>query len=528
YLADAPDPSAALATHVVPALHPLERWGDARAADGTVSLVQPVIRPLVPGVSAETVLSTLAGDTRTDRARLAARWGHLDQALATGVLPDTRATFEARAVDPGAVEAALRQVEGPAPEGLHLSVRPDRRLGLGEGAHNPWLQELPEPVTQVVWDNAALIGRATAAEAGVATGDVVRLTRGARSIELPALIVPDQAEGQLTVWLGFGRAGVGVDAGPLRSLDAPWLTGPVELASVGRRHDLVTTQRHHRLGDEPPVLHRTLDAWRREPDFARHHAEPPPSILPDRLDGETPQREGQWGMTIDLDKCIGCNACVVACQAENDIPTVGKAMVALGREMHWLRVDHYRVDEGPEAGRTLVQPMACQHCEKAPCEYVCPVGATTHSPDGLNEMTYNRCVGTRFCSNNCPYKVRRFNFFDYRRGQPQTLRLQANPDVTARARGVMEKCTYCVQRIRRAQIEARAEGRPLGPAPVQTACQQTCPADAIAFGRVDLADSRVSRERRSPRAYAVLNALGTRPRTMYLARITHPDPERES
>ncbi|HEX4474108.1 MAG TPA: 4Fe-4S dicluster domain-containing protein, partial [Polyangiaceae bacterium] len=306
---------------------------------------------------------------------------------------------------------------------------------------------------------------------------------------------------------------------PLRSLASPFVMGNVALAKTGDRDPVVVTQTEGEQHDRPIALRRTLAEWTKAPAFAKKYDENPLSILPDRLHGSP-----QWGMAIDLNACTGCSACIVACAVENNIPVVGKDNVALSREMYWIRLDRYYSGTA-QAPVVDVQPMLCQHCEKAPCEYVCPVNATVHSPDGLNEMVYNRCVGTRFCSNNCPYKVRRFNFFSYNQNVPETERMGKNPDVTVRGRGVMEKCTYCVQRIRRAQIDAEVEKRPLRDGEIRTACQQTCPTGAIVFGNVADPRSAVSGLHANVRTYAVLDDVGTRPRTRYLARIDNPNPE---
>jgi Fe-S-cluster-containing dehydrogenase component len=354
----------------------------------------------------------------------------------------------------------------------------------------------------------------------------VKLTSGDRSVELPAFVQPGQAPRAVSVWLGHGRGGsesvardVGVDVAPLRRLDAPWAIRGVQMGKTGRSERVVMTQLESSQHDRPLALHRTLEGWAKEPDFAREQNEPQASIMPDRLIGSP-----QWGMAVDLSVCTGCSACVIACQAENNVPVVGKSGVALKREMHWIRIDRYYGGTNDDP-RVDLQPMLCQHCEKAPCEYVCPVNATVHSPDGLNEMVYNRCVGTRFCSNNCPYKVRRFNFFKYTGDLPETVQMVMNPDVTVRGRGVMEKCTYCVQRVREAEIKARIERRPVHDGEVVTACQQACPPRAIVFGLVSDPASPVSRWRASPRTYGVLNDQGTQPRTRYLARISNPNPE---
>ena len=409
---------------------------------------------------------------------------------------------------------------------LELDVLPDPRLGTGSDGNVPWLLELPEPVSKLVWDNALLVAPALAKREGLTTGDVVRVSRRGDHVEIPVLVQPGQAPGAVCAWLGWGRSGAesnvrgkGVDVSPLRMAESPFLVVGVKLEKTGRRHQLVTTQQEGSQHGRPIALRKSRAEWKAEPDFARPQNEDPDSILPDRLHGSP-----QWGMAIDLSKCTGCSTCVIACQVENNVPVVGKGQVALGREMHWLRIDRYY--EGSEDNpRVDSQPMACQHCEKAPCEYVCPVNATVHSPDGLNEMVYNRCVGTRFCSNNCPYKVRRFNFYNYNQHPPPILELSKNPDVTVRGRGVMEKCTYCVQRIRRAQIDARIARKRLADGDVVTACQQACPTRAIEFGDVSDPRSKVSQAQHNRRAYAVLNEVGTVPRTRYLARIDDENPE---
>jgi molybdopterin-containing oxidoreductase family iron-sulfur binding subunit len=339
------------------------------------------------------------------------------------------------------------------------------------------------------------------------------------------LVVPGMADDVVAIALGYGQEapgrladGVGSDAFTLRTSAGPWFDD-VSLRTTGDTEPLALAQEHGTMENRPLVLSRTLREYRLDPDFAR-----PLDGRVETLYTLAPDAPHQWGMTIDLDACTGCSACVVACMAENNVPVVGKSGVRLGRAMHWLRVDRYYSGD-PREGRAAVQPMACQQCEKAPCEYVCPVNATVHSPDGLNEMVYNRCVGTRFCSNNCPYKVRRFNFFDYNADKPDRLALLMNPDVTVRARGVMEKCTYCVQRIREAEIVARREQRRIADGEIVTACQQTCPTGAIVFGDIADPGTAVSRSRRSGRRYQVLHDLGTAPRTTYLARITNPNPD---
>jgi Fe-S-cluster-containing dehydrogenase component len=335
------------------------------------------------------------------------------------------------------------------------------------------------------------------------------------------------ADEVLAVRLGYGRgpgdeklaAGVGVNAYRLRTLETPYTVSGIRVERTQEHHELAMTQPHWGLEGRPIALHTTLAHYREQPNVARQERGAPLSLYR----GPSPGGGDQWAMTIDLSACTGCSACVVACQAENNIPVVGKEGVLRSREMHWLRIDQY-LTGSMEDPQVISQPMLCQHCEKAPCEYVCPVNATVHSPDGLNEMVYNRCVGTRFCSNNCPYKVRRFNWFDYNAELAETERMAKNPEVTVRARGVMEKCTFCVQRIRQAQIAAELEGREVHDGEVRTACQQACPSEAIIFGSLNHPDAEVVRRRAEPRSYAVLHELGTEPRVRYLARLTNPNP----
>ncbi|MEZ4333616.1 MAG: 4Fe-4S dicluster domain-containing protein [Myxococcota bacterium] len=525
--------------------HALESWGDTRALDGTAALIQPLIAPLWEGYTRADLLAAFLGDAAPDvHARLRGRWADVGDAgdarwrslLAEGVVPDSASAARSADVDPARVADAVakaiaesRLPAPPAPDRIEVVFRRDARVHDGRHADNPWLQELPDPITKLTWDDAAWIAPATARTLGVDTGDWLRLRRGDRSIEIPALVVPGQAERSLLLSLGYGRGamvpvaeGVGVDVGPIRTSDAGRLATDVVVERVTERspHAFAVTQTHFRLHGRDVVRERTrgdlLERPGPEADAGRASLYAPP----------TPGGP-QWGMTIDQTVCTGCSACVVACQAENNIPVVGREAVSNGREMHWLRIDRY-LRGSEEEPASVSQPMACQHCEMAPCEYVCPVEATVHSDDGLNEMVYNRCVGTRFCSNNCPYKVRRFNWFEFNGDVPETRRMQFNPDVTVRARGVMEKCTYCVQRIRRAEIRARGEGRPLRDGEVVTACQQACPTGAIVFGSIDDPDSAVARARDVPHAYGVLAELGTRPRTRYLARIRNPNPVLEA
>jgi molybdopterin-containing oxidoreductase family iron-sulfur binding subunit len=412
---------------------------------------------------------------------------------------------------------------------LTVVFQPDPNVLDGRFANNAWLQELPKPLTQLVWDNAALVSPQLAHELVLENGDVIEISGSlppaeGRSdlrpalLEAPVWVMPGQAPSVVTLTLGYGRTqsgnvsnGLGYDAYRLRTSDALWQRDGVVVRKLGRRHELVSTQHHFAM--EGRDLVRVV-----APNAIASGAEPreaQPSLY-----AAWPRDRYAWGMSIDLGTCLGCNACVVACQAENNIPVVGKEQVARGREMHWLRVDRYYVGDAANP-RFVHQPVPCMHCENAPCELVCPVAATVHSSEGLNDMVYNRCIGTRYCSNNCPYKVRRFNFLDYRAPSDSPLYLQANPSVTVRERGVMEKCTYCVQRINAARIAAERENRAIRDGDVRTACQQVCPADAIVFGDLNNSSSRVAQRKREPIDYALLAELNTRPRTTYLAAVRH-------
>jgi len=523
---------------VVPAAHFLESWGDARAYDGTLSIVQPLIEPLAGGIATREFLSLLLGQPERRaydllRESWARRLGatndfedHWRSILSQGLLQDS--AFPRESAVPAS--AAARQpsiAAGP----FDVVFRPDSRVHDGAFANNAWLQELPDPVTTLTWDNAAQLSPATANRLHAQNGDMLEIRLSGRAIQLPALIVAGHADETITLHFGYGHddaesvaRAVGVNVYPLWSGESYRATGAmVSLAGGIGRHQLAITQPHHTLATSSAARSMTLAQLAADPPQPRPRTltlYQPPAALPD---GPAPY---QWAMTIDLGACIGCGACMVACQAENNVPAVGRDDVLRGREMHWLRIDWYHPD-GHGQPLAIAQPMLCQHCEKAPCEYVCPVEATVHSRDGLNEMVYNRCVGTRFCSNNCPYKVRRFNWFDFNANLTPTERLAKNPDVTVRERGVMEKCTFCVQRIRGAEIAARAADQPLRGSDVRTACQQACPTEAIMFGSLDEPDSPMMQARRSRRTYAVLGELGTEPRVLYLARVRNPNPELE-
>ena len=529
----------------IPRAHYLESWGDARAAGGTLSIVQPLILPLFGGKTPIEVLglmhsgqdnpgydlvretwNDILGETNFDKA-----WNRVlhDGVHAGSELPEV--TTEAKAEH---VAALGRATEG---SGLEIVFLPSPSLHDGRFANDAWLQELPDPLTKLTWDNPGLVSPKTAATLGVANYDVVKLEYAGRSLELPIWIQPGMAESVVAVTLGYGRkragrvgSGVGVDAFTLRASKAAGFDSGVTMTRTGRTYPLSATQNHGSMEGRPLVRESTLaelGAPKKEEVPGRLGVFQEDAKLFSLFKEHTYEKGHQWGMTIDLNACIGCNACMTACQSENNVPVVGKKQVANGREMHWVRVDRYFSGDGTENPEVVFQPVPCMQCEDAPCEQVCPVAATVHDSQGLNVMVYNRCIGTRYCSNNCPYKVRRFNFFNLTKDTPEILKLAMNPDVTVRARGVMEKCTYCTQRINRAKIDAKLAGRDIRDGDIQTACQQACPASAIEFGDIRDQSSRVAKAKADPRNYALLDELNTRPRTTYLAKVRNPNPALE-
>jgi MoCo/4Fe-4S cofactor protein with predicted Tat translocation signal len=546
------DETAAVSHWHVPQAHPLEAWSDARAYDGTATIMQPLIAPLYESArSAHEVLATLTDrpdrkghDVVKDywRTQLGAdadkRWARAlhDGIVAGWTAPAAAAAASASAATPPATAASPAPSHAAAAGGLDVVFRPDPTILDGRYANLGWLQELPKPITKLTWDNAVLISPATAQRLGVANSDVVELRYRGRTVRGPVWTLPGQAEDTVTLHLGYGRrragrvgTGAGFDANRIRTSDAPWFGSGLEIAKTGDTQMLACAQDHwsidHHAEERHIVRTVTVEEYAQEPEVVKEQSEVPPrdmTLYPNYKYGGH-----AWGMSIDLNSCTGCSACVIACQAENNIPVVGREQVAKGREMHWLRVDRYFSGQ-PEHSETIsahFQPVPCMQCENAPCEQVCPVAATVHSDEGLNDQVYNRCIGTRYCSNNCPYKVRRFNFLLFQDWVTPTLKLQRNPDVSVRSRGVMEKCTYCVQRIEQARITAHNQSREIRDGEIQTACQSACPTEAIVFGDLNDPGSRVSRLKAEKRDYALLAELNTRPRTTYLAEVKNPNPE---
>jgi len=539
------DETSELCQWHVPEAHPLETWSDARAYDGTVSIIQPLIAPLFAGRSAHEFMAVFTQQPEQSSydvvrgywrsqfkgTEFEATWRKwLHDGFIAGSESKPR-TVSARPLNLPAAEKV---------QGTEAVFLPDPSIYDGRWANNGWLQELPKPLTKLTWDNAVLISPVLSERMNLRTCNVVEVESRGRKVRGAVLVAPGQADDSITLAMGYGlkRAGSngskrGYSAFQVRTSDAPWIASGVKITPVGEDYPLALTQNHQVIDNKTaieetikraPVREATLAEFTANPRFAQEMKEEP--AYEETLYPHYDYTGYKWGMSIDLNSCVGCNACLVACQAENNIAVVGKEQVIRERHMNWIRLDAY--NEGDLANpRTLFQPVPCMQCENAPCELVCPVGATVHSSEGLNDMVYNRCVGTRYCSNNCPYKVRRFNFLLFSDWDTPTLKFLHNPDVTVRSRGVMEKCTYCIQRITRARIDSEKEQRKIRDQEIQTACQQACPAEAIIFGDLNDKNSRVARLKAEPRNYGLLAELNTRPRTTYLAAVRNPNPELE-
>jgi MoCo/4Fe-4S cofactor protein with predicted Tat translocation signal len=568
------DETATLSHWHIPAAHYLEAWSDARTIDGTVSIVQPLIQPLYGGKSAHEVVATMserperngydivreywtanapkaaaapapaapAAAPATSAPAAAAQPAATPAASAAagferawrkwlhdGFIEGSSTTATTAAAPMVAPDVATRIAAGAAIDGLEINFRRDLTIYDGRYSNNGWMQELPKPVSKLTWDAAAHIAPSLAAAHGLHNGDLVTIQHDGRSLEAPVFIMPGHAKDSITITVGYGRTragrigtGLGVNAYALRGSGALF-TGAASMTPTGDNYDLAITQEHWAIEGRNLVRSATLGDFKKTPTFVKdmEHVKDAKRIS---LYADKEYRGQQWGMAIDMNACTGCMACVIACVAENNIPVVGKAQVQTNREMHWLRIDRYFAGDA-ENPDVYMQPMPCQQCENAPCEVVCPVAATTHSAEGLNDMTYNRCVGTRYCSNNCPWKVRRFNFLLYQDWNTPQFKLQRNPDVSVRSRGVMEKCTYCVQRINAARIQAKREDRTIRDGEVVTACQAVCPAEAIVFGDINDPNSKVAKLKSSPRNYSQLEELNSRPRTTYLAAVKNPNPD---
>ncbi|MFN8498646.1 MAG: TAT-variant-translocated molybdopterin oxidoreductase [Anaerolineae bacterium] len=566
------DETSALCKWMIPEAHFLESWGDVRAFDGSASIIQPLIAPLYGGKSYIEILNNFSDDPTvsgydTVRAYWKGQANAADfetwwrKAVYQGVVPDTASKPKPVTLRPNFTSGAAPSTPQP---GIEIVFRLDPSVYDGRFANAGWLQELPRPIHKLTWDNAAQMSPATAQRLGInvpglsagpqdrpsealtsgqTTTQTVTLTYKGNQVTAPVMIVPGHADNAVTVNLGYGRTqagnvgnNVGFSAYALRTSDAPWFGGGLQVAvQPGSSYPLAMTQVSYALvGRDYLVRSATLEEYKKDPEFARlaHEAPAVPADVGKELESGLPSMyppflydDYKWGMSIDMTVCIGCNICSLACQAENNIPVVGKEEVHRGRVMHWLLIDQYYKGEA-ENPETYYQPRPCMQCELAPCEPVCPVAATVHSSEGLNDMVYNRCVGTRYCSNNCPYKVRRFNYLQHTNYWPTSeipqLKLLMNPQVTVRTRGVMEKCTYCVQRIKAARIEAEKAGRKIRDGDVLTACQAACPTNAIVFGDLNDPNSQVSKLKEQPTDYALLAELNTRPRTTFLAAIRNP------
>lgn len=532
-LATAPDETSEHSDYVSPDKHYLEKWDDFEVARGVFAFSQPVIQSLFNNRPAQESLLVWAGTATTYedfikhnwRSSLMARTGHV------GLFD----TFWNKAIHDGIIVSNLSQVMTPAfhfkgeliekkpsERSLQLIVYEKIAMKKGKFANNPWLHEMPDPITKATWDNYLQLSPKLAKARNVSTGDVVRISVGGRKITLPALIQPGLHEEVVALALGYGRTvsgkagkGVGVNAFPFTQFIRGSFQSGLKVDSLektGEKYKLALTQTHHSMEGRDIVRETTLGEYVVDPSAGN-----PKGIKLVSMWGDHKKEGHQWAMMIDLNKCTGCSGCVISCNAENNVPVVGKEEVYNRREMHWMRLDRYYKgeDENPEV---VHQPMLCAHCDNAPCETVCPVLATVHSSDGLNQQVYNRCVGTRYCANNCPYKVRRFNWFDYAHND-KLENMVLNPDITVRTRGVMEKCSLCIQRIQEGKLQAKKEGRPLKDGEIKLACQQSCPADAIVFGDINDPESEISRKLKDPRYYRVLEELGVAPRLGYLTKV---------
>jgi MoCo/4Fe-4S cofactor protein with predicted Tat translocation signal len=542
----------------VPSAHFLESWSDTRAFDGTTAIVQPLIEPMYSGISAHEVLDALIGNSpRTSYQIVRSRWETQNRMpdfepkwrriLSDGVISDFRSPSpqssppgrgSREAAGEGNLQLPTPNVQRPTPNAqlstsnLEILFRADVNVRDGRYANNGWLQELPRQFSKLVWDNAALISPQLAERENLENGDVVDLTFRGRTIKAPVWIQPGHAENSVALPLGYGREvvgrvgrNVGFNAYLLRTSEALWSGDGLTIRKTGEKYPLVSTQHHQSIDGDRGILHDgTLDQFTSNPHFAQKKEQLPPLEETLYQPDEFPYKGYKWGMVVDLNTCIGCHACTIACQAENNIPIVGKQQVAVHREMHWIRVDTYHSGKADDPTFTH-QPVPCMHCEMAPCELVCPVGATVHDNEGLNLQIYNRCVGTRYCSNNCPYKVRRFNFLEYNNGLSPSEKLVKNPDVTVRSRGVMEKCTYCIQRINAARINSELEQRKIRDGEIVPACAQVCPVEAITFGDMNDPQSRIARLKQSPLSYWMLGQLNTQPRTSYFAKLRNLNPQ---
>jgi MoCo/4Fe-4S cofactor protein with predicted Tat translocation signal len=542
------DETAELCQWHVNGTHELEAWGDARAYDGTVSIIQPLIAPLYNAKSPLEFVATLSGQADASGYDLVrAYWqkqhsgADFDQFWRKSLHDGW---IEGTAFAPKSVSSKPPQLQGIVAwdgKSIELNIRRDPTIYDGQFSNNGWLQELPKPMSKLTWDNAILIGPKMAERLQISSKDVVELELNGKKVAGPVWIQAGHPDNSVTVTLGYGRkragrvgTGQGFDAYALRTSAAPWIASGVQIRKTGEIYQLASTQGMQSMdtpdsGHRPLVRETSLEEYKKEPNFAKEEEVPAELTLYKPY----PYKEEMyaWGMAIDLNKCVGCNNCIVACQSENNIAVVGKEQTLLGRHMHWIRIDaYYQGDrDNPKA---FFQPVPCMQCENAPCEVVCPVGATNHSTEGLNDMVYNRCVGTRYCSNNCPYKVRRFNFLLFQDWETAQYKMMRNPDVSVRSRGVMEKCTYCVQRINERKIDTETasvrEGKEIRVGDeLQTACQQSCPAEAIVFGNINDPNSKVSKLKAEARNYSLLGELNTRPRTTYLAEVRNPNPELE-